>query len=189
MEAPDFFGRGRCRRTAAARQKSGRDGDERMESTWTRSPVLQYCLPTGLSVPKTPSHRTLYKGRAGRCKSDIIRFSNFKPTLDVESRRPLAEFLPVCRAEDVLEGKSFALETQGIRIGLFKSNGRIFALSGRCPHAAGPLDRGWVEDGEAVCPLHRWRFRLESGRCSNVGGEWVRTFRVDIRQDVVFVEI
>ena len=33
--------------------------------------------------------------------------------------------------------------------------GEVVALSGRCPHANGPLGLGWIEEGEVVCPLHR----------------------------------
>ena len=41
--------------------------------------------------------------------------------------------------------------------------GTFYAVSGRCPHANGPLGLGWIEEGEAVCPRHRWRFRLKDG--------------------------
>ena len=57
----------------------------------------------------------------------------------------------------------------------------------RCPHAGGLLGHGWVEEGEVVCPLHRWRFRLRDGRCSTMRGEGVHRFPAEIRGDDVWV--
>lgn len=126
---------------------------------------------------------------APRCKSESIRYSRFDGRAIGKDEFALKRFQAVCRTEEVPEGRALAVEADGCRIGLFKANGRIQALAGRCPHAGGPLDRGWVENDEAVCPLHRWRFRLSDGRCSNVSGERVRTFRLKIEDEVVFVEV
>ena len=54
--------------------------------------------------------------------------------------------------------------------------------------AGGALGLGWVEEGEAVCPLHRWRFKLTTGRCTTVRGESVHAFRCEVRGDEVWVE-
>jgi nitrite reductase/ring-hydroxylating ferredoxin subunit len=51
------------------------------------------------------------------------------------------------------------------------------------------LGLGWVEEGEAVCPLHRWRFKLSSGRCTTVPGDSVHRFRCEVRGDGVYVEV
>ena len=32
-----------------------------------------------------------------------------------------------------------------------------------CPHMGGPLDQGRVENGEVVCPWHRYRYDLTTG--------------------------
>lgn len=101
----------------------------------------------------------------------------------------MARFVSVCRAGDVPEGRGLAVEVEGLRIAVFHDGGRFHALLGRCPHANGPLGHGWVEDGEAVCPLHRWRFKLETGRCTTVRGESVHRFRCEVRGDEVFVEV
>jgi nitrite reductase/ring-hydroxylating ferredoxin subunit len=46
-----------------------------------------------------------------------------------------------------------------------------------------------VEDGEVVCPLHHWRFRLADGRCTTIPGERVHRFRCEVRGDEVWVEV
>ena len=101
----------------------------------------------------------------------------------------MAKFVAICQVVDVDEGRGRPFEVEGLRIAVFNSGGKFFALLGRCPHANGSLGLGWVEDGEAVCPLHRWRFKLDTGRCSTVRGESVHRFACEIRGDQVWVEV
>lgn len=99
----------------------------------------------------------------------------------------MTEFVAVCRADEVTEGRAVAVEVAGRRVAVFRHEGTFYALSGRCPHANGPMGRGRVEDGEAVCPLHRWRFRLDTGRCTTVRGASLRAFPCEVRDGTVWV--
>lgn len=98
-------------------------------------------------------------------------------------------FVPACRAEAVVEGRGLALEVQGVRVAVFNDGGRFHALSGRCPHANGPMGHGWIEDGEAICPLHRWRFRLADGRCTTTRGHSLHAFPCEVRDGEVWVAV
>lgn len=100
----------------------------------------------------------------------------------------MSRFVSVCRVDDVPEGRGRPVEVDGLRVALVRDRGTVHALLARCPHANGPLGLGWVEDGELVCPLHRWRFRLADGRCSTVRGESVHRLRCEVRGDEVWVE-
>jgi nitrite reductase (NADH) small subunit len=95
----------------------------------------------------------------------------------------------VCKVEEVAEGQGRSAFVAGLPLAIFNDGGRFHALLGRCPHAGGPLGRGWVEDGEAVCPLHRWRFRLDSGRCTTVRGTSVHRFPCEVRDGEVWVAV
>jgi nitrite reductase/ring-hydroxylating ferredoxin subunit len=95
----------------------------------------------------------------------------------------------VCRVGEVAAGRALAVEVEGLRLAVFNDGGRFHALSGRCPHANGPIGMGWIEDGEAVCPLHRWRFRLRDGRCTSVRGESLHVFRCGVDAGQVWVEV
>jgi NAD(P)H-dependent nitrite reductase small subunit len=88
---------------------------------------------------------------------------------------------------DPRRGKS--VEVNGLRLAIFRIDNGVYALSGRCPHANGPLGRGWVEEGEIVCPLHRWRFRLVDGRCTTVRGHDIHRFPCEIRDGMIWVQI
>jgi NAD(P)H-dependent nitrite reductase small subunit len=101
----------------------------------------------------------------------------------------MAEWLAVCRVEEILEGRGRSLEVSGVRVAVFRQGGELVALAGRCPHSGGPLGHGWIEEGEVVCPLHQWRFRLADGRCTTISGESVHKFRCEARGDLVWVEV
>src|SRR4051794_31807136 len=101
----------------------------------------------------------------------------------------MGQFVPVCEVGDVPEGRARPVEVEGLRIAVFNEGGRHYALLGRCPHANGPMGLGWIEDGEAVCPLHRWRFKLATGRCTTVRGYSLHAFRCEVRDGTVWVEV
>lgn len=78
-------------------------------------------------------------------------------------------------------GKTFCLGLQ---------NNIIYACTHRCPHAGGTLAEGYLDaSGQIVCPLHRYKFNMQTGR--NVSGEgyYLKTFPVEIRLEGVFIGI
>jgi nitrite reductase (NADH) small subunit len=101
----------------------------------------------------------------------------------------MAQWLAVCRLDDIADGAGRSLDAAGLRLAVFRLGTDVIALSGRCPHSGGLLGFGWVEEREVVCPLHRWRFRLADGRCTTIPGERVHRFRCEVRGDEVWVEV
>jgi nitrite reductase (NADH) small subunit len=101
----------------------------------------------------------------------------------------MPEWLAVCKVDAIADGAGVSLDAGGMRLAVFRSGGELAALSGICPHSGGSLGHGWLEEGEVVCPLHRWRFRLVDGRCSTIPGERVHRFRCEVRGDLVWVEV
>lgn len=99
----------------------------------------------------------------------------------------MAEWFAVCRIDEIPEGRGRTCEVDGLHLAVFRSVVLIVALSDRCPHAGGSLGQGWIEEGEVVCPLHRWRFKLQDGRCTTIRGQGVHRFPVEIRGDEVWV--
>ena len=66
----------------------------------------------------------------------------------------------------------------------------LYACTQKCPHAGGILAEGWVDaSGNIVCPLHRYKYSLQTGR--NVSGEgyFLKTFPIEVREEGVFVGI
>jgi len=71
-------------------------------------------------------------------------------------------------------------------------DGAVVAIEERCPHKGGPLSAGrLMANQEIECPWHRFRFSLESGRCSaGVSQLALRHFPVTLSDDewVVWLE-
>jgi 3-phenylpropionate/trans-cinnamate dioxygenase ferredoxin subunit len=80
------------------------------------------------------------------------------------------------------------VEINGKTICIAKHNDQLFACTQKCPHAGGILVDGHQDAlGHLVCPLHKYKFSLKSGR--NVSGEgyYLKTFQIEERKEGVFV--
>ena len=80
-------------------------------------------------------------------------------------------------ADDVpmLEGRSVVVD--GRRIAVFRTPEGWRAVEGACPHQSGPLADGIVADRCVTCPLHGWRFDLDTGEAVNADAS-VKVFEV-----------
>ena len=77
----------------------------------------------------------------------------------------------------------------GHAILLIAENGHVYALDNRCPHMGFPLDRGTVCDGLLTCHWHHARFDLATGGTFDLWAGDVRTYRVEIRGNEVWVDL
>jgi ferredoxin-nitrite reductase len=71
------------------------------------------------------------------------------------------------RAAEIPEGSAKLVRVDGQEIAVFKRAGELCAIQNICPHEGGQLSKGWLEGDQAVCPLHGYRFDLDTGACSN----------------------
>jgi nitrite reductase (NADH) small subunit len=69
----------------------------------------------------------------------------------------------ITTAESVPLREGRAVRIGGVEIAIFNLGDRVLAIENRCPHQGGPLCDGIVSGTTVVCPLHGWRFDLESG--------------------------
>lgn len=81
------------------------------------------------------------------------------------------------------------IAAQGKSICIVGYEGKIYALSARCPHAGEDLSRGWCSEGKLVCPVHRFSYSLENGRGSTGQGDYVRTYPVKISNGNIYIGI
>ena len=65
---------------------------------------------------------------------------------------------------------------------------RIVAFAHKCPHAGGIMADGFIDaTGNVVCPLHRYRFALQTGRNTSGEGYYLKTYEVEERADGLYV--
>lgn len=80
------------------------------------------------------------------------------------------------------------IQCEGKNICIGKFNEGLFGFAYKCPHASGIMANGYIDPlGNAVCPLHRYKFNIINGR--NVSGEGyhLRTYPVEHREDGIYI--
>jgi nitrite reductase/ring-hydroxylating ferredoxin subunit len=86
------------------------------------------------------------------------------------------------------ENNLLVVEASNKKITLAKFRDQLFACAYLCPHASGVLADGYVDaTGNIVCPVHRYKFNLANGRNTTGEGYHLKTHRVKINEEGVFV--
>ncbi len=79
------------------------------------------------------------------------------------------------------------LENQ--EIGVYLSDGQVYALENICPHAFAMLSQGFQEDGTIECPLHAAKFEIATGKClSEIGQRDLKVFPIKVENGRVCVK-
>ena len=83
------------------------------------------------------------------------------------------------------------LNLGGRRITLARLKNGYAAIDNLCPHRGGHLCDGTIKEDseEIVCPLHGWNFDLKTGVSPYNTSDSVKVFRVEEREDGIYVEI
>lgn len=104
----------------------------------------------------------------------------------------MSEFIKVASLSDVKEGKLKKVDVDGDEICLINSAGKIYALDNLCPHQDGPINEGYIEDGEVVCPWHQAKFDIKTGK-ANKDTDWadvdLKSYEVKVEGDDILVKI
>jgi nitrite reductase/ring-hydroxylating ferredoxin subunit len=71
---------------------------------------------------------------------------------------------------------------------LARFNGELYAFAQKCPHASGIMADGYINAaGQVTCPIHRYRFDMKNGRNTSGEGYFLKTYKVEKREDGVYV--
>ncbi|WP_229757949.1 aromatic ring-hydroxylating oxygenase subunit alpha [Paenibacillus marchantiophytorum] len=73
---------------------------------------------------------------------------------------------PVAQASEITE-KPIGIKLLDVKLVCYRSNERVVVARDLCFHRGAPLSKGWVENGEIVCPYHGFRYNCE-GKCTSV---------------------
>lgn len=112
---------------------------------------------------------------------------------------PARDRYVVARVDDIPEGTRLIVDVGGRSIGVFRVDGRFYAIGNRCPHKGGELCKGQILEAVVserpgdvrlapgkkllVCPWHAWEFELETGQSwFDPRGPRMRTFGVAVER-------
>jgi nitrite reductase/ring-hydroxylating ferredoxin subunit len=82
-----------------------------------------------------------------------------------------------------------AVTVAGVPLILTRLDGRVQAVSARCPHAAGDLRRGRLRQGQISCPDHGFRFDVRDGRAVWPADELCRLKRYPVKEEDNLVKV
>jgi nitrite reductase (NADH) small subunit len=68
-------------------------------------------------------------------------------------------------------------------------DGELFALSGTCPHAHGPIGQGMISGNFIVCPWHEYAFDCRTGANAYDPRLKLQTFAVKVDGDDILVDV
>lgn len=89
----------------------------------------------------------------------------------------------------IMEEEDFIrlLKVEGKKICLVKNQDTCFATQSRCPHAGADLSQGWCENGKLICPFHRYKYDLKSGKGDPGQGDYITIYPLEIRNDGIYI--
>lgn len=77
---------------------------------------------------------------------------------------------------------------RGKKICLGRHQGHLHAFAYKCPHASGIMADGYIDMlGNAVCPLHRYKFNIANGRNTSGQGYFLKTWEIKSNESGVFI--
>jgi len=74
------------------------------------------------------------------------------------------EWKDIAAVGEIPDGGMMKVDVGDRENALAKFGQGIYAFGDRCPHMNGPLHEGKIENGCVVCPLHKARFELATGK-------------------------
>jgi nitrite reductase/ring-hydroxylating ferredoxin subunit len=73
-----------------------------------------------------------------------------------------------CAAAELVEGRAFRSDVEGVVVLLVKSSDELHAIGNQCTHQGAGLDKGVIKIAGSVktvtCPAHGSTFNLETGK-------------------------
>lgn len=105
-----------------------------------------------------------------------------------QARSDEGRWLDACAWKAIPEGRARVISLEDERVAIFRSEGRLAAISNVCQHQNGPLGEGRVHEGCVVCPWHGYEYRLETGASPPPFTEKVSTFRLRLDGERVWID-
>lgn len=82
------------------------------------------------------------------------------------------------------------MNVAGREIAIFNLGDRFSAIENECPHQGGPLCDGIVSGSTIVCPLHGWRFDLDTGLATRASlPACVAVYPTRVEDGIILVDV
>ena len=99
----------------------------------------------------------------------------------------MEEFV-LCEERDLEDDVPYECEgPDGELIAVVRHAGKVYAVTGECPHQAAPMADAEVEDGNITCCLHFWTWKLADGSPVEEAEEPLSTYPVVLQDGRVLL--
>jgi nitrite reductase/ring-hydroxylating ferredoxin subunit len=99
-------------------------------------------------------------------------------------------FRRVAKMSEIPGGRGLCVRVEGIAVGLYRVDGKVYAMENQCPHNDHPLHEGTLTDHVIVCPAHGWDFDVRTGfKPGDPDGFPIPCFAVRVESDEVSIDI
>lgn len=96
----------------------------------------------------------------------------------------------VCVLGDIPPLGSRVLHSPLGDIAIFRAAGdEVFALRDQCAHKKGPLSQGIVHGRSVTCPLHGWKYDLDTGQAQAPDVGATPGFKVKVEDGLVWIAL
>jgi nitrite reductase (NADH) small subunit len=97
--------------------------------------------------------------------------------------------IPVVNYSNLKYRAGYSIKIDNKEIALFKlTNGEVFAIENRSPHPkGGVLSEGLVSGEFVYCPVYDWKISLRDGKVQAPDTGQVLTYKVEVKEDIVFI--
>ncbi len=98
------------------------------------------------------------------------------------------DYIELARIEEFQNKRIKSLSVFGKKIGIIKrSDGSFYAIETGCKHQNADITQGTIIANVATCPLHEWKYDLETGECLNHDSPPLKKFPVKIEGNIIKV--
>jgi nitrite reductase/ring-hydroxylating ferredoxin subunit len=96
-----------------------------------------------------------------------------------------------CKRDDLSDGQILDVTVDTLNIAVARCADKFYAIHNVCPHKGAPLCQGTVSlrRAEIICPWHRFRFALATGKSATNDEIAVRTFPVRVVDGDVIIDL
>ena len=106
------------------------------------------------------------------------------------SPRATGPKVAVADADALRDGETLRVDINGTIVAIAKIDGACHAFQEFCTHRYGPLSEGALIGCEVMCPWHRSRFDVRTGKVTHGPAKVdLRTFRTEVRDGKIWVEV
>ena len=95
----------------------------------------------------------------------------------------------VAAVEEIAPGSGRELTVGDRIVAIYRIGDDFYAMDGICPHAGGPLGKGYVSGRRVTCPWHGWQFDVTTGVHCLTPAIRHETFPVTMEDGAVYVEL